>query len=625
MNQLQRFLPLIFVFLMFSAHGQTLFRAFHFEQNAGPALKTANGNSFTAFTGGFHKPHFNNLDVNLDGVEDLVAFDKDDYQSLVFIGNGDSTNPEFVFAPEFEQLIPKCYAWVRILDFNGDGLKDIFTSNNIGGVMVYKNKSTSNKLIFELYNDDVMYYDTDINFYTPLFVAPSDVPAVDDIDGDGDLDLLSFDSGGGNLTYYQNQSVETYGHKDSFNFIVPTYCWGRFQESDTSNEIVFAPTCYLYKKKKHAGSNMLTIDYDNDGDKDLLLSDVAYKTVLLLENGWNPNSTNGHNRDTIIKAHTNFPSSVNPVQVDLFPTISSCDIDFDGVNDLLFAPSSQEENFVVMNTWAYLNKGSKAKPKFEFLGNDFLQNQTIDKGEFSRPAVMDADGDGDLDLFVCAPRPYTNFEYDKAYYKLSYYENIGDSSKAIYELKDDDFLNLTEKEYTTVYPVFGDADNNGTIDLLLGLENGRIAFYSNANMPDQIADFSFVTGSYQSIKVSGHAAPCVYDINHDGDNDLLIGGLNGKLAYYEWDNTLDSLILETDEFLEINVGHPTAGIGFSVPRIGNIDGKDGDEIVVANSFGFIKYFYDIDIENNKSSLGFISKTKKNPQDYKSILNYKKKK
>ncbi len=580
---------------------QTIYRAFNFVQNAGPQLKTADGNSISAFTGGFHKPHFNNLDVDMDGIEDLVVFDKEDYQSMVFLGNGDSTNPEFIFSPAHEQLIPKCYAWVRILDFNGDGKKDIFTSNNIGGVMVYKNTSSSTKLMFELYNKDVLYYDTDIKFYTPLFVAPSDIPAVDDIDGDGDIDILSFDSGGGNLTYYQNQSVDQYGHKDSLNFLVPTYCWGRFQESDTSNAIVFAPRCYLYKKKKHAGSNMLTIDYDNDGDKDLLLSDVSYKAVLLLENGWNPNSPNGHNRDTIIKAFSNFPSNTKPVAVELFPTISGVDINFDGVNDLVFAPALQEENFVVMNTWSYINTGTKKHPVYEYVEDDFIQKETIEKGEFSKPAVFDVDADGDLDLFVLAPKPYTNFEYDKAFYKIFFYENVGDSANAVYELKDDNYLNVEQYEFSTAIPAFGDADNNGTIDLLLGLENGRIAFFSNQNPPSKAADFKLESLFFKSIKVSGHAAPCVYDVDHDGDNDLLLGGLSGKVEFYEWIEANDTFELKSDEFVGINVGHPTASIGFSVPRIGDFDNNGKDEVLVSNSFGFIKYYYDLDLENNLSS------------------------
>lgn len=591
MNKLRLFI-LFSIFLMaFDSFGQrTIVRKFSFNSNNGPALIENGDTSNSVFTGGFHKPYFNNLDINLDGIQDLLVFDKEDYQTMVFIGNGDSLNPEFTLAPEYEVLVPKLYAWVKILDFNGDGKPDIFTSNNIGGVMVYKNVSTLNQIRFELYNDDLKYYDIEISFFTPLFVAPSDVPAVDDIDGDGDLDLLAFDSGGGNITYYQNQSMEEYGHKDSFNFLVPTFCWGRFQESDTSNEIVFAPTCYLYKNAKHAGSNMLTLDIDNDGDKDLLLSDVAYETVILLENGWNPNSSNGHKRDTMIKAYSNFPSYDKPIEVDLFPSISYCDINFDGANDLVCAPTSHEINFEVFNTWAYKNIGTNKRPKFEFITDDFLQRGTIETGEFSRPAVFDYDADGDLDIIVASPTPYTNFEYDKAYYRLFLYENMGTQRNPIFELKDEDYLDISSKEYVFASPVFGDADNNGTIDLLIGLENGRTAFYSNANTTDKPADFSFVTNSYMNIKMSAQAAPCLYDVDTDGDNDLLMGSMNGKVAFYEWDENLDSMLLVTDEFLKINVGHPVAGIGFSVPRIADFDDNGADELVVSNSFGEVAFF-----------------------------------
>ncbi|MFY0673583.1 MAG: T9SS type A sorting domain-containing protein [Bacteroidia bacterium] len=591
MNKLS--LLLFLFFFSFASHifGQkTIVRKFAFDPSSGPALIENGDTSYSAFTGGFHKPYFNNIDINLDGIQDLLVFDKEDYQTIIYIGNGDSLNPEFMLAPEYEFLLPKLYAWVKVLDFNGDDKPDIFTSNNIGGVMVYKNTSTSKEIKFELYNDDLKYFDVEIRFYTPLFVAPSDVPAVDDIDGDGDLDILAFDSGGGNITYYQNQSMEVYGHKDSFNFLVPTFCWGRFQESDTSNEIVFAPTCYLYKNAKHAGSNMLTLDIDNDGDKDLLLSDVSYETVILLENGWNPNSSNGHNRDTMIKAYTNFPSYDKPIEVDLFPSISYCDINFDGANDLVLAPTSQEINFVVRNTWAYENIGTGKKPRFKFSTDEFLQEGTVETGEFSKPAVFDYDGDGDFDLIVASPTPYTNFEYDKAYYRLFLYENVGTKQDPLFKLIDEDYLALAGQKHVYVNPAFGDADNNGTIDLLLGLENGKVAFYPNSNTPDKAADLKFSTLSFMDIDLSAQSAPCVYDVNGDGDNDLLLGSINGKLAYYEWDQDLDSSILVSNEFLNISVGHPVAGIGFSVPRIGDFDDDGNDELAVSNSFGKVSFF-----------------------------------
>jgi hypothetical protein len=134
-----------------------------FKMSAGPGLLVNGDTSFSAFTGGFHRPQFANLDVDLDGVEDLLVFDNIDDYLTVFLGNGDGDKPRFDHAPGYEMRLPKCYSWVRLADFDLDGKMDIFTANRIGGAMVYKNVTANGNLLFELYNDDIKHYDPDID------------------------------------------------------------------------------------------------------------------------------------------------------------------------------------------------------------------------------------------------------------------------------------------------------------------------------------------------------------------------------------------------------------------------------------------------------------------------------
>lgn len=67
-------------------------------------------------------------------------------------------------------------------------------------------------------------------FWNNLPIAPTDMPAVDDIDGDGDLDILTFDPAGGHIWFVQNQSVELGFGTDSLRFRLADKCWGRFYE-----------------------------------------------------------------------------------------------------------------------------------------------------------------------------------------------------------------------------------------------------------------------------------------------------------------------------------------------------------------------------------------------------------
>ena len=548
------------------------------------------------------------MDLNFDGKQDLLVYDYEDDRLMTFIGNGDSKAPHYTFSPQYEALIPNVEGWVIALDFNGDNKVDLFTANEVGGIMVYKNVSVGKELSFDLYNGDLKHYDSDIRYFTPVFASPADVPVVDDIDGDGDFDILSFDPLGSSIAFYKNYSVEELGHRDSFRYRVATYCWGRFEEAPSTNDIVFAPKCFLFKKKKkHAGSNMATIDMDGDGDKDLLLSDIAYRSVLQLENGWDP-KTNGHSRDTMIAAVKDFPKGTKAIDVDLFPSISLVDINFDGIKDMVCAPSSQEFNYIPENTWYYRNDGKNDNPDFEFVTESFIQGETIETGEYSYPAFHDVDADGDFDLFVASPAPYTDSKYEEAYYRIFMYENVGDSAEPIFELKDKDWLNLSQLKSPHFSPSFGDADNDGTIDLLLSTIRGKIIFYSNANPSIQASSFTQASIKFMDIKYERQISACVADINEDGKNDLVIGKVDGTLAYYEWNN--NTLNLKSDAWGSVDVGLP--GSGFAIPRVMDFDGDGKLELLVSDNIGYLNYYDNFDYLANE-----FTKTKEtlyNPLD-----------
>ncbi|MCB0779375.1 MAG: hypothetical protein KDC03_07565, partial [Flavobacteriales bacterium] len=53
-----------------------------------------------------------------------------------------------------------------------------------------------------------------------LFVTQVDVPGIVDVDGDGDLDVLTFSIFGSYMEYHKNLSMELYGTCDSLTFEV---------------------------------------------------------------------------------------------------------------------------------------------------------------------------------------------------------------------------------------------------------------------------------------------------------------------------------------------------------------------------------------------------------------------
>ncbi|HET6273556.1 MAG TPA: VCBS repeat-containing protein [Bacteroidota bacterium] len=79
-------------------------------------------------------------------------------------------------------------------------------------------------------------------------------------------------------------------------------------------------------------------------------------------------------------------------------------------------------------------------------------------------------------------------------------------------------------------PSFVDIDNDGDLDLLVGAEDAPLMqFFVNQGSNVFVADNGTIAG-VTSVR-DGH--PHFVDLDRDGDYDLLIGGSNGRLPFYE--------------------------------------------------------------------------------------------
>ena len=86
-------------------------------------------------------------------------------------------------------------------------------------------------------------------------------------------------------------------------------------------------------------------------------------------------------------------------------------------------------------------------------------------------------------------------------------------------------------------PTFNDVNKDGLIDLVLGNQRGGVVYWKNTGSAGSLNSvFTEQTGSddpFASINIGEYAAPLFYDMDDDGDDDLIIGGANGKLNYFE--------------------------------------------------------------------------------------------
>ena len=366
-----------------------------------------------ALAGGLNNPQFSDIDLNDDNLKDLYIFDRSANVSLTFLNNGALGLNAWEFAPDYASNFPPFTHWVLLRDYNCDGLDDIFGYSQepgIPGIEVHRafynasNEVEFTKVLFPEYFFDILWFPTQSNFPSNLFVRNIDIPDFIDVDEDGDLDVLTFDNGGAYMEYYENKSADMGYGCDSLIFRLVDNCWGRFAESSVDGTILLSPSSDSCINRstfigglsplQHVGSTLLAFDNDNDLDKEILIGDASLNRIAFLENGLHEDTAFMTVVDPL------YPSFDVPVDLFTFPASFMLDVNNDGANDLLIAPNDELVSENIKCSWLYLNEGTNEVPGFVFEKNDFLVSEMIDVGTSSSPVFFDHNGDGLLDIVV---------------------------------------------------------------------------------------------------------------------------------------------------------------------------------------------------------------------------------
>lgn len=470
-------------------------------------------------TGGLEAPQFAHFDLNEDDIPDLLLFDRVGGKIIPFEAIMTNSTIDYQHAPEYEAYFPSMYQLFQVADLNCDGKEDLIST------VQYSFSAAQVYMVAHFQEEHLVFGDAqpfnlignpiDSLIRTHAF----DIPALKDINGDGDIDLLYIPLGGTQIEYYENV-----GDCDALSFQLMEECWGNAVYTLTADfELQGCGPQFTPMGTGCAGSVMLAKDYDLDGDMDLYFSGLYDREVLQLNNGGDAFAAD------LVSQDINWVNEGNPMLV--FPAPFFLDLYHDNQTDLVIATNgigglgnSQDSDLLY-----HFKEEEQQSNNWSMQANDFLLTEMIDLGFRSSPAVWDVNKDGLLDILIGYNRPHPTFSHTA---RIAYFENTGTSTLPAFTIVDDDFAGLSAYNFKSIHPVFGDINADGIPELIIGQENGYLETFTNTS-PGTDSYMALSPDPLHGIYLNGFAKPQLVDLSGDGLVDVVVGTRNGTISYIE--------------------------------------------------------------------------------------------
>ncbi len=436
-------------------------------------------------------------------------------------------------------------------------------------------------------------------------------PQLQDVDGDGDLDLFVQELSN-QVMLFENVGGETgdgYRWRTDHFESLPIGEWFRFTDVDLDGDLDLLaehPFSYIrfYRNEGGPGSAARyalgadtlrdvtgkalfsdrqnipnATDIDCDGALDLMIGRLTGTITRYEAEGVD---ADGVPQFRFVTDNFEDIEIVAAIQGSLHGanTMALGDVDGDGDEDLFWGDFFEAGLLFIENT------GSCERPVLRGQPQPFPPANPVSTSGYNAPALGDLDLDGDLDLVMGVLGGA--FNPNRTTVENLY--RIEQQSDGSFDITTSRLLRMVDVGSESL-PAFADLDGDGDADLLLSNkiepddpQAGRIYVFENVGTPS--APSFHKRAAVDGLVPSYHYAPAFGDLDGDGDDDVLMGGWRDELAYYrnDGDGMPPTWTLVDSALVKLTRGRNVT------PALADLDG-DGDlDLMAGEASGALNYY-----------------------------------